>query len=179
MELIKIEQYVEMVLDYLRAGKMSSDLLIEEYSLDKIIRQAIRKYARMFILKKISLEYTEIPVKVLTDEKWLVFVLEQIISNALKYTHKGKIAIYMEEREEKTLVIEDTGIGIRSEDIPRVFQRGFTGYNGRQDKKSTGIGLYLSKQILEKLHHRIRIESQVEIGTRVCIDLASANLQVE
>lgn len=179
MELFKIQQYVGMVLGYLRSDTMNADMVIEKYPLDSMIRQVIRKYARMFILNKISIEYNGVEAQVLTDEKWLVFVLEQIISNALKYTRQGKVAIYMEPGEDKTLVIEDTGMGIRKEDIPRVFERGFTGYNGRKDKRSTGIGLYLCRKILTRLHHEIRIESQVGEGTKVFIDLHSDDMQME
>lgn len=178
MELFKTEQYVEMALGYLRSDSMSGDLVIEEISLDKVLRQVIRKYAKVFILKKIALEYEGVDCTVLTDEKWLVFVLEQIISNALKYTREGKVALYMADDEEQTLVIEDTGIGVRAEDLPRIFEKGFTGYNGRQDKRSTGIGLYLSGKILKKLHHEIRVESKVDEGTRVYIALAKKRLEV-
>lgn len=176
-ELFKIERYVEMVLQYLRLENMSSDLKIEKYNLSEIIKQAVKKYAPIFIHKKIKLDFREMNCLVLTDEKWLVFVIEQIISNALKYTPKGTISIYMEEisekPSEKKLVIEDTGIGIQQEDIPRVFEKGFTGYNGRMDKKSTGIGLYLCKQILNKLSHEVTIKSKLGVGTKVMIDLSS------
>lgn len=107
----------------------------------------------------------------------LIFGVEQVLSNALKYTPKGTISIYLEP--EQTLVIEDTGIGIAAEDLPRIFEKGFTGYNGRTDKKSTGIGLYLSRRILTKLSHTIVIESEPGKGTRVKIGLASAELEVE
>ena len=176
MELFKIEQYVEMVLLYLRMEDMSSDLEFQEYALDDVIRQAVRKYSKMFILKKIRLDFTETGRKVLTDEKWLVFVIEQILSNGLKYTKKGSISIYMEGER---LVIQDTGIGISPEDLPRVFERGFTGYNGRQDKKSTGIGLYLCKSILDRLGHKIEIRSEVGKGTRVYLWLDRETYRVE
>ncbi|WP_286153863.1 sensor histidine kinase [Sporofaciens musculi] len=169
MELFKIEQYVEMVLTYLRMEEMSSDLSFESCSLDSIIKQAVRKYSQMFILKKIQLVYTPIEMKVLTDEKWLVFVLEQILSNALKYTSAGKISVYT--KGQNCLVIEDTGIGIWPEDLPRVFEKGFTGYNGRKDKKSTGIGLYLCKSVIDKLKHQIWIESEAGKGTKVYLSL--------
>lgn len=169
MELFKIEQYVEMVLTYLRMEEMSSDLSFESCSLDSIIKQAVRKYSQMFILKKIQLVYTPIEMKVLTDEKWLVFVLEQILSNALKYTSTGKISVYT--KGQNCLVIEDTGIGIWPEDLPRVFEKGFTGYNGRKDKKSTGIGLYLCKSVIDKLKHQIWIESKAGKGTKVYLSL--------
>mgnify|MGYP000042424488 FL=1 len=115
--------------------------------------------------------------KVLTDEKWLVFVIEQLLSNAIKYTNKGKISIY--SLENKKLVIEDTGIGISKEDIPRIFDKGFTGYNGRTDKKATGLGLYLCKNILDKLSHKISIESEVGVKTKVILDLAMVNVNIE
>lgn len=176
-ELFKIEQYVEMVLQYLRLESMSSDLLLVEYDLADLIRQAVKKYSIIFINKKISLELEEMNCRVLTDEKWLIFVLEQIISNALKYTNQGKISIYLDEHSEKTLIISDTGVGIREEDIKRIFDRGFTGYNGRMDKKSTGIGLYLSQQVLNKLSHVITVTSQVGKGTRVSIDLTTKRFE--
>lgn len=176
-ELFKIEQYVEMVLQYLRLESMSSDLILVEYDLAEIVRQAVKKYGIIFINKKISLELEELNCRVLTDEKWLGFVLEQIISNALKYTNQGKISIYLDEQSEKTLIIEDTGVGIRAEDIARIFDRGFTGYNGRMDKKSTGIGLYLCQQVLEKISHTITVTSQVGQGTRVSIDLATRGFE--
>ncbi len=169
MELFKIEQYVEMVLQYVRLGSDTSDYLLKKNKLEDIVKQGIRKYAKLFIKKKISLEFSTISYQVITDEKWLLFVIEQILFNALKYTNEGKISIYMERNS--VLVIEDTGIGIQSEDLPRVFEKGFTGYNGRNDKKSTGLGLYLCKRILTKLSHEINIESQVGKGTKVMIGL--------
>lgn len=176
-ELFKIEQYVEMVLQYLRLENMSSDLILVEYDLSDLVRQAVKKYGIIFINKKISLDLAEINCWVLTDEKWLVFVLEQIISNALKYTNQGKISIYLDAQKEKTLIIEDSGVGIREEDIARIFDRGFTGYNGRMDKKSTGIGLYLCQQVLNKLSHSITVTSQVGKGTKVSIDLSTQRFE--
>lgn len=176
-ELFKIEQYVEMVLTYLRLDSETTDFIIKYYDLNNIVKQAIRKYAHMFIQKKINLNLAEIKCTVLTDEKWLLFAIEQVLSNSLKYTKKGNISIYCES--EKTLVIEDTGIGIAAEDLPRVFEKGFTGYNGRDDKKSTGIGLYLCKRILAKLGHTILIESIADTGTKIKIDLDSVNSPIE
>ena len=176
-ELFKIEQYVDMVLGYLRIESISSDLVLSQYYLSNVVKQAIRKYATIFIGKKITLDFKEMDCMVLTDEKWLLFVIEQILSNALKYTKAGKISIYMEA--EKTLVIKDSGIGIASEDLPRVFEKGFTGFNGRMDKKSTGIGLYLCKKILNKLSHKVTIISQIDLGTIVKIDLSSVKILIE
>lgn len=177
-ELFKIEQYVEMALHYVRMGTMSSDLRLESYSIKSIVSNVIKKYSPIFINKKIKLDFEEIDIEVITDEKWISFVLEQIISNALKYTKKGTISIYMDNESKETLVIKDTGIGIAKEDIPRVFERGFTGYNGRMDKKSTGIGLYLCKKILDNLSHKINIVSEVGKGTIVAIDFSRKNIEI-
>lgn len=178
-QLFKIEQYVEMVLQYLRMESMNSDLMFKRYSLDDIVRQAVRKYSKSFIRKKIKLNYENLNHNVLTDEKWLVFVIEQILSNSLKYTNVGEISIYMDDNLSDTLVIEDTGIGIEEEDLARIFEKGFTGYNGRFDKKSTGIGLFLCKRILNNLSHTINIESVVGKGTIVKIGLDVVDLVVE
>ena len=175
-ELFRVEQYVEMVLNYLRLDSDSTDFVFKTCSLDGIIRQCVRKYAKQFIRKKISLEYEGTALQVLTDEKWLCFVIEQILSNALKYTAAGSIRIFTQG---ETLVIADTGMGIAPEDLPRVFEKGYTGYNGRTDKKATGIGLYLCKKILQKLGHGISISSEVGKGTRVSIDLSREELTVE
>ncbi len=179
MELFKTEQYVEMVLSYLRLDEMSSDLTLKWYETDQIVRQAVKKYAQLFILKKIRLDYQKCEGKILTDEKWLLLVLEQLLSNALKYTVKGCISIYMEPGEKDVLVMEDTGIGIQAEDLPRIFEKGFTGYNGRTDKKSTGIGLYLCKSICTKLNHGLEIESEVGKGTKAKLYLSRRIITVE
>lgn len=178
-QLFKVEQYVEMVLQYLRIESISSDLVFRRYPLDSIIKQAIKKYSSTFIRKKIKLNYEEIHIDILTDEKWLVFVIEQILSNALKYTNKGQISIYMDHQLPQTLIIEDTGIGIAEEDLPRIFEKGYTGFNGRSDKKSTGIGLYLCKRILNKLSHTINIESFIDKGTKVKIGLDAIDMLIE
>lgn len=166
-ELLRIEQYVDMVLSYLRIDSNSTDFLFKEYSIDDIIKPILRKDARLFIRSKLSLCYEDLNFKVVTDEKWLSFVIEQILSNSIKYTNEGKISIYMQD--ERDLVIEDTGIGIAPEDLPRVFEKSFTGFNGRDDKKATGLGLYLCKRILKNLGHTIRIGSERGKGTKVVI----------
>lgn len=178
MELFKVEQYVEMALSYARLDSNATDYVFRKYSLDKIVKQAVKKYASLFISKKIKLNIDDLSVYVITDEKWLSFVIEQILSNSLKYTKKGgSISIYL--HGPYTLVIEDTGIGISAEDINRVCERGFTGYNGRGDKKSTGLGLYLCKEILSRLNHSMRIESEPDCGTRVFINLSRRNIKME
>lgn len=172
-ELFKIEQYVEMVLGYLRTEDMSSDLKLTRCSLDSIIREQIHKYAGIFVLKKLSLTYEEISENVLTDEKWLGFVIGQILSNALKYTRTGGIRISLKE---DTLIIEDTGIGIRKEDLPRIFEKGYTGVNGRENNRATGIGLYLSRKIMKPLGHRIYITSEEGKGTKVFLEFPRNDL---
>lgn len=176
-ELFQIEQYVNMVLTYSRLDSDSSDMVVQSYELDGLVRQAVRKYAPLFIRKKLNLDLRPLTGEVLTDEKWLVFVIEQILSNALKYTSRGQISIYKEEPA--TLVIADTGIGIAPEDLPRLGEKGFTGYNGRADKKATGLGLYLCRRILARLSHRMSITSAVGEGTTVKLFLASDELRVE
>ena len=135
-ELFKVEQYVAMVLGYLRTEDMASDIRFEEVDMDSLIREQIHKFARIFIGKKLSLEYQEVSETVLTDEKWLGFVLGQILSNALKYTKKGKISIYMSKSRPHTLVIEDTG----SESVPKICP-GFLkrGLLAIMDVKRTGL----------------------------------------
>lgn len=168
-ELFRIEQYVEMVLSYLRLGSETSDYIFKECDLDSIIKQAIHKYAPQFVHHKIKLQYSPVSVKVLTDEKWLLFILEQILSNSIKYTRQGSVSITV--TADKILEITDTGIGIAAEDLPRIFEKGFTGYNGHSDKKSTGLGLYLCKQAAERLSLKISARSTPNVGTAILIDL--------
>ncbi len=176
-ELFRIEQYVEMVLSYLRLDSDSSDYVFQEYELDGIIRQAIHKYAPLFVRKKLKLSYEPTKIRVLTDEKWLLFILEQILSNSIKYTREGTISITV--TPEKVLKISDTGIGIAPEDLPRIFEKGFTGYNGRSDKKSTGLGLYLCKKAAGRLSHGLKAESEPGAGTTVFIDLHTERVEAE
>ena len=187
-ELFKIEQYVEMVLGYLRTEDMSSDLTLSCCSLDSVIRDQIHKYAGIFVSRKLSLTYDGISESVLTDEKWLGFVIGQILSNALKYTRTGGIHIYLKNSPVRnyvsnitpttpiTLVIEDTGIGIRAEDLPRIFEKGYTGVNGRESNRATGIGLYLCNKIMNCLGHRIYAVSEEGKGTKVFLEFSQENL---
>lgn len=175
-ELFKTEQYVDMVLQYVRLNSDSSDLVIRKCMLDEIIKSSLRKYARLFAMKKLEFSFSETHMTVITDEKWLAFVIEQVFSNSLKYTNSGKISIYSIDEK---LIIEDTGIGIRAEDLPRVCEKGYTGASGRADKKSTGIGLFLCKSITKKLGHGFKISSKVGVGTKVSIDLHSDDLKYE
>jgi len=178
-ELFKVELYVDMALHYLRLESIAADMILKEYDLHYMVRQSVKRFSVLFINKRLRMNLEEFDVKVITDEKWLSIVLEQLISNCVKYTREGGISIYMDGQQEKTLVLEDTGIGICSEDLPRIFDRGFTGYNGRLHKKSTGIGLYLVKQVLEQLSHGIRVESMEGEGTRIYLDLSRESVPIE
>ena len=178
IELQKIAQYVDMVLQYLRLDSTDKDLVLQRCQLDAVVRQTVRKYAKLFILKKIQLVFQETKWEVLSDEKWLCFLLEQLLSNALKYTPEGgKISIFLEG--ETNLVIADTGIGIAPEDLPRVFEKGFTGNNGRMDKKATGIGLYLCRRVTNLLGHTISIASEPGVGTQVLLGLGRPQFDIE
>ena len=176
-DLLRIEQYVEMVLMFLRLDSDSSDYVIRSHDLDGIVRSAVKKFAGEFINRHLKLEYRPLETTVLTDEKWLSFVIEQVLSNALKYTPAGSISITLEANQ--TLCIRDTGIGIAPEDLPRIFEKGFTGYNGRSDQKASGIGLYLCKRICRNLGHSITAESAPDRGTVVRIGLGREPLEVE
>ena len=178
IELQKIAQYVDMVLQYLRLDSTDKDLVLQRCQLDAVVRQTVRKYAKLFILKKIQLVFQETKWEVLSDEKWLCFLLEQLLSNALKYTPEGgKISIFLEG--ETNLVIADTGIGIAPEDLPRVFEKGFTGNNGRMDKKATGIGLFLCRRVTNLLGHTISIASEPGVGTQVLLGLGRPQFDIE
>ena len=164
-ELFKIERYVEMVLTYIRLDSISSDYVITKINLDEVVKDSVKKYATIFINKKIKLNYVSHETMVISDKKWLSFAFEQILGNSVKYTSVGgEITI---ETCENKLIIEDNGMGIKEEDLPRIFEKGFTGFNGRYEKKSSGLGLYLCKKTLDKLGHHIEISSKVGEGTRI------------
>lgn len=176
-ELFKIERYVEMVLTYLRLGSETSDYVINKVNLSEVVRENVKKYATLFINKKIKLNFVPHETKVVSDKKWLSFAFEQILSNAIKYTKSGgEVTIYIEENK---LTIKDSGIGISEEDLPRIFDNGFTGFNGRRETKSSGIGLYLCKKTLDRLGHKINITSTVGVGTRVEILFQEEDLMRE
>jgi signal transduction histidine kinase len=166
-----------MVLSYIRLGSDQSDLVIQQCDLDAIIRQAIHKFAPQFVQRKIGLQYEPVQMTVLTDEKWLLFILEQLLSNAIKYTRRGAVTIAVSP--DQVLSVSDTGIGIAPGDLPRIFQKGFTGYNGRADKKATGLGLYLSRQAAQRLGISITAQSQPGQGSTFFLDLRKDPLVVE
>lgn len=191
-ELFRIEQYVDMALQYTRLGAQTNDFVIESVLLDDAIKPSIHKYAKQFIHKQLRLTYVPQSIRAVTDQKWLGFVIDQLLSNAVKYTKQGGVTIqvldsapsgdgrnpgteegrkhgYEEraaEKESVHIIIEDTGIGISADDLPRVCEKGYTGYNGHADQYSTGIGLYLCKAILDKLGHQFVITSEKGKGTK-------------
>lgn len=169
-ELFRIEEYVGMALQYQRVSSTENDFVLEKVSVDGVIRDTIKKYAKIMIRRHIGINYSGTGQEVYTDGKWLAFMLEQILSNAIKYTPQGFVTIETaEEKDRFFITIKDTGIGIKAEDLPRVFEKGYTGYNGHADKKATGIGLYLCRQMADKLGHTIRMESEIGKGTKVWI----------
>ncbi|MBF1077945.1 MAG: sensor histidine kinase [Solobacterium sp.] len=164
MQLMYIEQYINMAMNYLKMIDHSTDMDITQVNLDDIIKNLLKKYSLLFIHNHISLEYQSNVTHVISDSQWLTILIEQILSNALKYTENGKIAIqYLEDKH--ALEIRDTGIGIRSEDIPKIFDRGYSGFNGRMNEKSSGLGLYLAKKISERLNIQIEVESKLSQGS--------------
>ncbi|MGM9625463.1 MAG: sensor histidine kinase [Eubacteriales bacterium] len=176
-ELQRTEQYVEMVLGYLRTQSDETDYVIASCDIDRLVRDTAKRFSMQFIGRKISFVFHPGIGRILTDEKWFQFVLEQLLSNALKYTPPGGTVEIGGETDERTgegayLYIRDNGIGIAPEDLPRIFERGFTGYQGRTDKRATGIGLYLCRRICSQLGHTITAESVPGKGTTVKIGLS-------
>ena len=175
-EIFKIDSYTNLVLQYLRLESFHDDLVLKKENVEDLVKEVIRKYAIFFIQKGLSVNLHDLDRSIVTDKKWLLVVIEQILSNSLKYTNEGGIEIYMEDQE---LCIKDTGIGIKNSDQLRVFERGFSGYNGRMTQQSSGLGLYLTQKISQELGHQIRIESELGQGTTVRIKFSEVNLLIE
>lgn len=175
-ELFKIESYVHLVLQYLRLESFHDDLVLKQENLADLVREVVKKYALFFIQQGLSLNLHDLDHTIVTDKKWFLVILEQVLSNSLKYTKEGSIEIYFQEG---SLYIEDTGLGIQNADLLRVFERGFSGYNGRLTQQSSGLGLYLSKKIADQLGHKIAIDSQVGQGTTVSIAFPEKKLIFE
>ncbi|MCQ2489392.1 MAG: sensor histidine kinase [Clostridia bacterium] len=176
IDLFRTQQYVDMVLAFLRLGSTSSDYVFREHSLDEMIKSSVKKFAPEFIERHLTLCYEEVEKTIVTDEKWFEFLIEQLLSNALKYTKEGSITIALDG---DNLTISDTGIGISETDLPRVFDKGYTGFNGRTEKGASGLGLYLSKRIATNLGLDIKVESTVGVGTKVILDLTQKKLKFE
>ena len=173
-ELFRIEQYTDMVLAYQRLSSSSNDLVIQEYALDELIREVIRKFASQFIYKKIKLNYEGTDWRIVTDKKWFICILEQLISNALKYTPSGTITVSVRDG---VLSVSDTGIGIAPEDLPRIFEKGYTGANGRLNDKSSGLGLYLCGEAASLLNIPITAESQPGQGSSFSLEISEKLLK--
>ena len=175
-ELFKIESYVNIVLQYLRLESFHEDLVLKKENLEDLVKEIVKKYAIFFIQKGLSLNLHDLDRTIITDRKWFVVILEQVLSNSLKYTSQGGIEIYFQE---DTLYIKDSGLGIQDADLLRVFERGFSGYNGRLTQQSSGLGLYLSKKIADELGHQISIASQVGQGPTVMISFSEKKMIFE
>ena len=175
-ELFKIESYVNIVLQYLRLESFHEDLVLKKENVEDLVKEIVKKYAIFFIQKGLSLNLHDLDRTIITDRKWFVVILEQVLSNSLKYTSQGGIEIYFQE---DTLYIKDSGLGIQDADLLRVFERGFSGYNGRLTQQSSGLGLYLSKKIADELGHQISITSQVGQGTTVMISFSEKKMIFE
>ena len=175
-EIFKIDAYTHLVLQYLRLENFHDDLQLKQVALEQLVKEVVRKYSLFFIQKGLTINLDDLDVKVISDEKWLLVIIEQILSNSLKYTKSGGIEIYFKDN---TLYLKDSGIGIKDSDILRVFERGFSGYNGRLTQQSSGLGLYLSKKIADQLGHDISISSQVGQGTTVSIHFQKKKLAID
>ena len=163
-ELFKIQRYAELALQYVKMKDIAADLVIETCDLNQVVRQCVKKYGLLFVYRKLGVEIGPLASDVKSDKKWLAFIIEQILSNAVKYTKTGGVRIYMSGR---ALVIADSGIGIRPEDLPRIFEKGYTGFNGRVDQRASGIGLFLARQAAVALSIRLFAESSLGRGTAV------------
>ena len=163
-QIMYIEQYCDMAINYLKLMNTETDMDIAELNLDEIIKSILKKYSTIFILNHITLNYEPIAETVVSDARWLNIMIEQFVSNALKYTKKGSVTISY-DKENSVLYIRDTGMGIRSEDIPKIFDRGYSGLNGRMNEKSSGLGLFLAKEIGKRLSVEITVNSELGKGS--------------
>lgn len=178
-ELFKVDQYLDMMLQYLRLNHAETDFVFTEISIERLVKETVKKYSTFFIHKDLSITILPTEKVIVSDRKWLEFVLEQLIFNAIKYTEKGGLTIYLNPEDEQELIVEDSGIGVLPEDLNRVFEKGYTGFNGHTYQKASGLGLYLSKMILNQLGHQIRMTSEVGKGTKVYLNFKQTSYQPE
>ncbi|WP_238375308.1 sensor histidine kinase [Leuconostoc mesenteroides] len=174
-QLLIVNQYLNMMLQFIRLKNLHQDLTFKPIHLQAIVRDVIKSYKLFFIRQNLSVSITGEDFTVVSDSKWIQFVLEQIIFNAIKYTSQGCIQVIFENHHQ--VVIKDTGIGIAASDLPRLFDKGYTGLNGRLENNSSGLGLFMVKQILSELGHDIKIASVVGSGTTVTIDFKQTKTQ--
>lgn len=175
-QMFYIREYTNMAINYMKLKDRQADMDIAEVEIDKLLKSLLRKYSGLFIDKNISLDYQPIDTKIITDARWATILIEQILANALKYTNSGKITLSF-DRDKNALKVKDTGIGIKSEDINKIFDRGYSGFNGRINEKSSGIGLYLVKKIAILLNIKIEVCSTVNVGSEfiICFPKQSYN----
>lgn len=175
-QMFYIREYTNMAINYMKLKDRQADMDIAEVEIDKLLKSLLRKYSGLFIDKNISLDYQPIDTKIITDARWATILIEQILANALKYTNSGKITLSF-DRDKNALKVKDTGIGIKSEDINKIFDKGYSGFNGRINEKSSGIGLYLVKKIAILLNIKIEVCSTVNVGSEfiICFPKQSYN----
>ena len=165
-QLLRLENYLDTLLTYLKFSQHKDDFRFEALSARSLVVDLVKKYRVSCLAKELSVEVSG-DWQLKSDKKWLSFAISQILDNAIKYSKRGgHIQVQLDE---DGIQIADTGMGILPEDLPRLFEEGFTGYNGHEHKKATGLGLYMTKQVLDKLDLAIRVHSQVEEGTQVFI----------
>ena len=176
IELMKVSQYVEMALKYLQLENQSADVCLSQVHVVSLVQEAVKKYSGMFIAKKLCVELKDLNGFILTDQKWFSFMLEQLISNAVKYTDHGGVTIY--QSAPTVICISDTGIGISDTDLPLIFEKGYSGFNGRIQQKSSGCGLYLCRKIATLLGCSLSVTSKLNCGTTVAITLPQFDFPV-
>lgn len=176
-ELLKISQYVDMALKYLQLENQYCDLRIESVEVLPLVQEAVKKFSAILIAKRLKINLSGLDGIVLTDRKWLLFILEQLISNSAKYTEQGTITVY--QPVPLQLCVHDTGIGIAPEDLPRLFEKGYTGFNGRIYQKSTGCGLYMCKKVAHILGCTLSVSSKLYEGTEVTVTFPDNNFHIE
>lgn len=172
--LLEIENYSQLAMSFLKLNDPVADLNIEAVVIDDLIRPLLRKYSSQFIRSKTQLTYEKISDSIITDANWTQMMIEQLLNNALKYAAGKTIHIYYENGQ---LVIEDTGMGIGSQDLPKIFDKGYSGFNGKLNEKSTGLGLFIVESISQRLNHPIKVESRLKEGTRFFIEFPEKSIQ--
>ncbi|MCH4168988.1 MAG: sensor histidine kinase [Streptococcaceae bacterium] len=166
LEIDEMLHYLNLMLNMVRLKQSSTDYHFETFDLSAVASESIKKYARFFIAKNLSVDLKPFKYRLTSDRKWFQFAFEQVLYNAVKYTEKGKITI---DCQDGILMVTDTGIGISPQDLPRIFETGYTGYNGHMTEKSSGLGLSQTKMVLENLDFNIDITSEVGVGTQIKI----------
>lgn len=177
VELARTERYADMVMTYLRLDDAKGDYVFRETAVDPLVREAVKRFSGEFIAKHLTVDIAGTGIVTVTDAKWLSFVLEQLLSNALKYTRTGGVRIF--SPAPCKLSIADSGIGIAPEDLPRIFERGYTGGSGRTDTHSSGIGLYLCRRVCDLLGVGLTATSTVGVGTTVTLDFTQKRSRME